>query len=89
MAWQPLFIVDVNCLLTFVSGAAVEAVCALWVKAVAEHRALRSGLLSMVWAVALLAGIGEAIKHGWPAVTWVLGYGVGSWAAVKMGGTKP
>jgi hypothetical protein len=61
----------------------VEGVCAKWVEAVATKKAARAGILSMVWAVSLLAGIGEALHYGMPAVTWVLGYGAGSYLAVK------
>lgn len=74
----------VACLATFGSGAVVEGVCAKWVQAVASKQAVKSGLMSMVWAVALLTGIGEALHYGWPAATWVLGYGVGSFLAVRF-----
>lgn len=73
-----------RCLLTFASGAIVEGVCAKWVQAVADKRAVKAGVMSMVWAVALLAGIGEALQYGWPGATWVLGYGVGSYLAVRF-----
>lgn len=69
--------------LTFVSGAVVEGICAKWVKAVADGKAVKAAIFSMLWAAALLSGIGEALHYGWPAVTWVLGYGVGSYIAVK------
>ena len=72
-----------TCALTFLSGTAVEWICAKWVAAVAEKKAWRSGVLSMLWAVSLLVGIGEALHKGWPAVTWVIGYGFGSFIAVK------
>jgi len=74
--------------LTFASGAAVEGVCAKWVQAVAERKAIRAAMLSMAWAVALLSGIGEALHYGAPAVTWVLGYGFGSYVAVKWQPTR-
>lgn len=78
-----------TCLMTFVSGAAVEAVCTKWVAAVAKGQALMAGILSMVWAVSLLLGIGEALQHGLPALTWILGYGVGSYFAVKTTSASP
>lgn len=74
-----------SCLVTFASGAIVEGVCAKWVQAVAAKRAKKAAVMSMVWAVALLAGIGEALHYGWPGVTWVLGYGLGSYLAVRFG----
>lgn len=69
--------------LTFISGAIVEGVCAKWVQAVAERKAAQAAILSMVWAVALLTGISEALHRGVPAITWVIGYGAGSFVAVK------
>ena len=73
-----------KCLITFASGTIVEGICALWVKAVADKKALKSGIMSIIWATALRIGIGEALHGFWPAATWVLGYGVGSYIAVKL-----
>lgn len=75
--------VPAACLLTFTSGAVVEGVCAKWVQAVGDKRAARAAVMSMIWAVALWAGLGEALHRGWPTITWVLGYGAGSYSAVK------
>jgi hypothetical protein len=72
------------CLITFASGAVVEGVCAKWVQAVGAKRAVKAGLMSGVWAVALLTGLDEALHKGWPAATWVLGYMVGSYLAVRL-----
>ena len=70
-------------LLIFLAGAFVEGLCAMWVTAVSTKRALRSALMSMAFAAMMLAGIGQAL-HSWPAAAaWVLGYGAGSYAAVR------
>jgi hypothetical protein len=73
-----------TCLVTFLSGATVEGICAKWVKSVADKKAFKSGVLSCIWAIALLTGMEHALQLGWPAVTWVIGYGVGSYVAVKL-----
>lgn len=72
-----------SCLLTFVAAATIEGVCAKWVEAVAHRRAGLSAALSMVFATAMLLGIDSALGYGPPAVTWVLGYGFGSYVVVR------
>lgn len=74
-----------SCFIAFVSGALAEGVCTKWVQAVAEHKAGASGLLSAVWAGLILLGIEESLHHGFAAgFGWVVGYGVGSFVAVKV-----
>lgn len=73
-----------TCLITFISGAAVEGLCAKWVKAVADKKALKSGVLSCFWAIALLSGMEHALQLGWPAVTWILGIWIGVLCSCKI-----
>ena len=77
--------VYVACAITFASAVVVDGLLARWVAAVAAGRAELAALLSMACACAMLAGFGQAIKGRWPAVTWILGYGLGSWLAVTFG----
>ncbi len=72
--------------MAFLSGFVTEGVCTLWVSSVASVRALRSGILSACWAGLMLVGLGEAFSGTLPAVSWVLGYGAGSYAAVRWFG---
>jgi hypothetical protein len=71
-------------LFAFGSGFLIELVGAWWVQAVADYRAARSGLLAMVWAVALLVGLEGSLKDVSQAAFWVFGYGVGSSFAVLL-----
>lgn len=73
-----------SCVAAFFIGAATEGICTLWVASVARRQALRSGFLSSVWAMSLLMGLSEALPGRWPAIFWVLGYGWGSYAVVRM-----
>lgn len=74
----------VSDLFAFGSGFLIELVGAWWVQAVADYRAVRSGLLAMAWAVALLVGLEGSLKDASQAAFWVLGYGVGSSFAVLL-----
>lgn len=78
-----------TCIKTFFLGALVDYMAARWVVAVAKGSAMSSALISMVCTVSILMGFGEALHYGWPAVTWVLGYGFGSYAAVKWTKKQP
>lgn len=71
-------------ILAFISGFLVEGICTLWVSAVAKKQAAKAGLLSCFWAAALLVGLEQALPGGVSALSWVLGYGLGSYIAVKI-----
>lgn len=73
-----------SCLIAFAAGSATEWICARWVLAIAQRQAERSGVLSMAWATAMLAGFSEALPGRLPAVCWVVGYGFGSYLAVRF-----
>ena len=73
------------CLVSFASAVVVDALLAQWVAAVASGQAELAAVLSMGCALAILLGFGQALKGRWPAATYVLGYGVGSWLAVTFG----
>lgn len=76
-----------SCLVAFASSAVVDLFMARWVVSVAANDALGAAVLSMGMATCLLTGITEVLGHGLIVeASWVLGYGVGSYAAVKLGG---
>jgi len=72
-----------SCLLAFGSGALAEGVCTKWVQAVASQKPISAGLLSAAWAGLILLGLGESLHHGSAAISWVVGYGFGSYLVVK------
>lgn len=70
-------------LLAFASGLLAEGVCTKWVQAVAMQKPISAGILSTAWAGLILLGIGESLHRGGAAISWVLGYGLGSYLVVK------
>jgi hypothetical protein len=72
-----------SCLLAFVSGALAEGVCTKWVQAVESQKPVSAGLLSTAWAGLILLGIGESLHRGSAAISWVVGYDLGSYLVVK------
>lgn len=74
-----------SCLIAFVSSMVVDLVVTKWVQAVAANRAFKAGLFSMVSATFLLIGINQIIQDKLVVdAFWVLGYGAGSYLAVKF-----
>ena len=76
------------CLIAFLSAAGTDVVLAKWVTAVAAREALKASILSMIMAMLLLSGVNEALHDSLAAVFWVLGYGAGSFIAVRWQGAK-
>jgi hypothetical protein len=73
-----------DCLVAFLGGAVSEAMCLWWVAAAEKRRAGVAALFSMGYAVAIERGVGEAI-HTLPGeVSFVLGFGFGTFAAVHL-----
>lgn len=71
------------CLLVFLSGALIECACVFWVHFSERGRAGATALCSMSIALAEVFGIGESIRHGLVTVAYVLGYGLGTYGAVR------
>lgn len=69
--------------LTFASGFVIETACVYWVHFSERDCALETALCSMVIGAAQVLGIGESI-HDWRmGAPFVLGYGVGTFTAVR------
>lgn len=71
-------------LLTFASGAAVEATAVAWVHYSTSGQALAAGLCSMLQAAAMVFGIGESVRERFMGPAFVLGYGIGTAATVAL-----
>ena len=73
----------VEVLLTFASGFTIETACVYWVHFSERNRAFPTALCSMAIGTAQVLGISESI-HDWRmGVPFVLGYGVGTFTAVR------
>ncbi len=67
----------------FASGFVIETACVYWVHFSERSRALPTALCSMTVAAAQVLGLGESI-HSWRVgIFFVLGYGVGTFTAVR------
>jgi hypothetical protein len=74
----------IDCLTAFAGGAVSEAMCLWWVSASERGRAGVAACFSMGYAVAIERGVGEAI-HTLPGeVSFVAGFGFGTYMAVKI-----
>ena len=71
-------------LLTFLSGAAVEATAVAWVHYSTTGHALLAGTFSMLQAAAMVFGIGEAVGERFMGTAFVLGYGIGTAVTVAL-----
>lgn len=67
----------------FLGGAFSEACCLFWVNAAEQGRAGRSAVFSMLYAVAIERGVGEAIHGRLGELAFVAGFGFGTWASVR------
>lgn len=74
-----------HCILALMAGAFYESCCVMWAHySTKESRPILSGLFSMLSATTQLIGIGEAIHDVKTAPFFILGYGIGSYLAVKI-----
>jgi hypothetical protein len=74
----------VRVVLTFLSGAAVEATAVFWVHYSSHGQAFAAGAFSMLQAMAMVFGIGESVRDRYAAPAFVLGYGAGTAVAVAL-----
>ena len=73
-----------DCLVAFGGGAFSEAACLWWVSASERGRPALAATFSMLYALAIANGIGEAI-HTLPGeVSFVAGFGFGTYVAVRV-----
>lgn len=74
-------------LLTFAAGFTIETACVYWVHFSERNKPLPTALCSMAIGAAQVLGIGESI-HDWRmGVSFVLGYGAGTFFAVRRKAT--
>jgi hypothetical protein len=69
---------------TFIAGLFLEGTAVFWTHYSERGRALIAASFSSVQALALVLGIGESVHDLKRAPFFVLGYGVGSYAAIKL-----
>lgn len=69
--------------LTFLAGFVIEMACVFWVHYSERNKALQTALCSMAIGCAQVLGIGESIHSPYMAFLFVIGYGVGTYTAVK------
>lgn len=73
-----------SCIIAFFGGAVFEAACVGWVHYAALNKAGMTSLFAMLCAAAQVAGIGESVHTLVAAPFFVLGYGAGTYGAVKL-----
>lgn len=73
-----------ECLVALASGAIIESLCVFWIHYVEKEVAAKPAAISMLVATAQLAGIGEGIRDWRVGACFVLGYGIGTYFAVKF-----
>ncbi len=78
------FSTPVSCAVTFLAAAVTDALLLWWFTLSARGQRGRAAVLSMVLAMTALMGFGEALSGFWPGVTYVLGYGAGTWIAITL-----
>lgn len=74
----------ITALVTFLSGAIYEAGCVAWVHFSERAKPLHCAIMSMLVATATVFGIGESIQDMRMAPFFIIGYGVGSYFAVRF-----
>jgi hypothetical protein len=74
----------VEYLTTFLAGLFLEGTAVFWTHYSERGRALIAASLSGGQALALVLGIGESVRDLRLAPFFVLGYGTGSYVAVKL-----
>jgi len=70
-------------IVAFMSGFVIETACVYWVHFSERNRAMPTALCSMAIGLAQVLGIGESIQDWRVAVCFILGYGLGTYSAVK------
>lgn len=72
-----------DCAIAFFGGGFSEACCLFWVNASERGKAGRAAVFSMLYAIAIERGVGEAIHTHAGEIAFVLGFGFGTWASVR------
>lgn len=76
----------IDAIVAFSGGAVYEAGCVFWVHYSEAGRPWLTAGVSMLCAAAQVAGIGESVHSPIVAPFFVIGYGVGTFFAVKLKG---
>lgn len=71
-------------ILTFLCGASYECGCVFWVHHSEKGHSLRATLWSMFNALVTCVGLGEALHNPLFIAAYVLGFGMGTYLAVKI-----
>ena len=74
--------------LTFISGFVIETACVYWVHYSERNKAVQTALYSMAIGTAQVLGIGQSIHNWHMGIPFVLGYGVGTFLAVRRKSVK-
>ena len=68
---------------TFLAGLCIEGTAGVWTHYTARGKAVLAGLLSSFQALAVVLGVGQSVRDWHYAPAFVLGYGMGSYLAIK------
>lgn len=74
----------INCMVAFFGGALYEAACVGWTHYSECARPRQAAFFSALCAISQIAGIGESITTWAAAPFFVLGYSLGTYAAVSF-----
>ena len=69
---------------TFLCGAIYECACVFWVHYSEKNNALLSALCSCLVALVTAIGLGEALHRPLFIAAYTLGFGIGTWVAIKV-----
>lgn len=72
----------------FAAGFCIETACVYWVHYSERGQAEATSLCSMLIAQAQVSGLGEAIRDTGVGHCYVLGFGAGTWLAVRTKGLR-
>lgn len=71
-------------LLTFFCGAAYECGCVFWVHYSEKNEIWKAVVWSCFNALVTVIGLGEALNKPLFIAAYVVGFGVGTWLAIKI-----
>lgn len=71
-------------IITFISGFLIECSCVFWVHYSERKMPLKTAFFSMIVGASQILGIGESIKDPISSITFIIGYGVGTYVTVKF-----
>lgn len=72
-----------QCVTAFLLGALYEASAVLWAVASVRGDPSRAALASSLCGLCVVGGVGMSLGSAWVASSYAVGYGVGTWLAVR------